>query len=142
MPTQSVLIIDDCENFRLIASHILLDAGLDVWEASCPHNAFELLHKEKFDLILCDLHMPFMNGEGNDEYQTSYQVGILTINELRQLFPTTPVFALTSTDSEDLERIRSSLRGIRAFTKPSSKDELFAIVQQAEGTQQMLSQLQ
>ena len=129
MTTQSILIIDDCDNFRLIASHMLLDAGYLVDEASCPHDAFELIKKEKYDLILCDLHMPFMNGCQGKDFQTSYQVGIMTINELQGLFPRTPVIALTATEPSDLQRIKSALKGISAFTKPSNRKELFEIVE-------------
>lgn len=131
MTTQSILIIDDCENFRLIASHMLLDAGYVVEEASCPHDAFALIRKRsKFDLLyVYSLHMPFMNGGEGKDFQTSYQVGIMTINELQGLFPNTPVIALTATDPSDLERIKSALKGISTFTKPSNRKELFAIVE-------------
>ena len=131
MSTPSVLIIDDCEDFRQIACHILLDAGYDVWDASCPHDAFALLHRERFDLILCDLHMPFKTGPGGEEFETSYQVGIKTIQELRSVFPETPVIALTSTDSVDLNRIKQSLGDIRALTKPKRGVDLMAIVAQS-----------
>lgn len=131
MSTQSILVIDDCDNFRMIICDMLLDAGYIVEEASCPHDAFDKIRREKFDLILCDLHMPFINGEQNRDYQTSYQVGIMTIRELQGLFPATPVIALTATDQSDLERIKSALRGITAFTKPGSRSELFKIVQHA-----------
>ena len=76
--------------------------------------------------------MPFIDGEENKDFQTSYQVGIMTINELQGLFPATPVFALTSTDPSDLERIKSALKGIRAYSKPANKQELFAIVERAQ----------
>lgn len=132
MTTQSILIIDDCEQFRLVASNLLLDAGYVVEDVSCPHDAFELIRKEHFDLILCDLHMPFINGEANRDFQTSYQVGIMTIKELQGLFPATPIIALTSTEPVDLARIKSALKGITAFTKPSSKKELFSIVEKAK----------
>ena len=132
MTTQTILIIDDCENFRLTASCLLLDAGYIVEEASCPHDAFKLIKREKYDLILCDLHMPFINGEENRDFQTSYQVGIMTINELQGLFPNTPVVALTATDPIDLSRIKSALKGITTYSKPSNKQELFDIVERAQ----------
>lgn len=131
MNTLSILIIDDCDNFRMVASHILLDAGHVVEQANCAHDAFDLIRKEKFDIIFCDLHMPFINGEKNEEFQTSYQVGIMTINALQDLFPNTPVLALTSTPPVDLARIKSALKGINAYSKPTSKDELFKIVDYA-----------
>jgi CheY-like chemotaxis protein len=128
MTTQSILIIDDCDNFRLVATNILLDAGYVVQEARCPHDAFELIRKEKFDMIFCDLHMPFTYGEEQADFQISYQVGIMTINELQGLFPDIPVVALTSTHKDDLSRIKSALKGISTFSKPTTKRELFQIV--------------
>jgi CheY-like chemotaxis protein len=131
MNNKSILIIDDCENFRMVASNILLDAGYIVEAAACPYDAFELIRKEDFDIILCDLHMPFTYGEDADEFQTSYQVGIMTIRELQGLYPDKPVIALSATDPDDLSRIKGSLKGINAFSKPQNKRELFAIVAQA-----------
>ena len=129
MTIPSVLIIDDSDDYRLTVCNLLLDAGYDVWDACCPHDAFLLLHREQFDLIICDLHMPFMTGEHGDEFETSYQVGIKTIHELKGLFPNTPIIGLTNTDQQDLQRIRRTLGDIKAFTKPIRNSELMAIVE-------------
>ena len=128
MPIPTVLIIDDSDDFRQMASGLLLDAGFDVWDASCPHDAFSLLHRERFDLILCDLHMPFMNGPEGAEYETSCRVGINTIRELKGLFPDIPVIALTSTDPLDLDRMNCSLGDIKALAKPMRCKDLMTIV--------------
>ena len=132
MTRKSILIIDDCENFRMVVSNILLDAGYIVQAASCPYDAFDLIRKENFDIILCDLHMPFTYGEDAQEFQTSYQVGIMTIKELQGLFPDIPVIALSATDPDDLGRIKSALQGISAFSKPHNKQGLLAILNQIQ----------
>ena len=129
MSTRTILLIDDSEDFRLIAGNLLLDEGYDVWEAPCPHDAFALLKREHFDLILCDLHMPFMTGPEGADYETSYRVGINTIRELQGLFPETPVVAITSTDPSSLSNIREVLQGIPTFSKPKKRAELMTIVE-------------
>ncbi len=129
MPIPSVLIIDDCDEYREVVCDLLLDAGYDVWDASCSHDAFSIVRREQFDLIICDLHMPFMNGSEGEDFQTSYQVGIGTIKELKGVFPNTLIIGLTSTDPSDLKRIRKSIGDIEVFTKPARNQELMAIVE-------------
>lgn len=129
--THSILLIDDNEEFRLIASSLLLDEGYDVWEAACPKEAFLILKTEKIDLIVCDLHMPFSIGKDRNEYEESFRVGVKTITELAWVFPETPIVALSAAAPSDLNRIAQYLTPVPAYSKPSKTYDLLTIVQKS-----------
>ena len=61
-----ILIVDDSRAMRLIVMRTLREAGFghhDFFEASDGLAAFDMLLKDRFDLILCDWNMPMMTGE-------------------------------------------------------------------------------
>lgn len=129
--TKTVLLIDDHDDFRLIASSLLLDAGYDVFEASCPKEAFSILKDEKVDLILCDLHMPFSIEDDREDYEESFKVGVKTVTELAWVFPEIPIVALSAASTSDLKRISTYLEPVQAFSKPEHTHELLDIVQRS-----------
>jgi signal transduction histidine kinase len=58
----SILLVDDDDAVRSIASAFLRDAGYSVLEASGAPQALVLLHTQPFDLVMTDLAMPGMDG--------------------------------------------------------------------------------
>ncbi|EAZ82502.1 PAS domain S-box protein [Algoriphagus machipongonensis] len=69
-----VLIVDDNDNNRLIVREMLLLKNIHATEATNGFEALQILTKEeKFDVILMDYHMPFMDG-------------IETIRKIREIF--------------------------------------------------------
>lgn len=59
---KKILVTDDNEINRLLASTILLNFGAHITEASNGEEAFERLKTENFDLVLMDIQMPVMDG--------------------------------------------------------------------------------
>ncbi len=57
-----ILIVDDNEMNRLVASTILLNYGSQIMVADSGEMALEMVDKEDFDLILMDIQMPVLNG--------------------------------------------------------------------------------
>ena len=58
-----VLVVDDNENNRIILRQMLLLKQISTVEASNGYEALQLLAKgEKFDAIIMDYHMPYMDG--------------------------------------------------------------------------------
>ena len=58
-----VLIVDDNDNNRMILKHILLLKQIESVEAKNGFEAFKILSEgQKFDVLLIDYHMPFMDG--------------------------------------------------------------------------------
>ena len=125
---KSILIIDDCQEYRETTANLLLDAGYDVWEATCPKEAFEILHRESFDLIVCDLHMPFATDETQNEFVVSFEVGVKTVRELREVFPEIPVIALSTTAQADLKRITRFIESVPTYSKPIYSKEYLDLV--------------
>lgn len=57
-----ILIVDDLEFNRDLLSEVLEGTGYDIVSAESGNQAFEIIKKERPDLILLDLMMPEMNG--------------------------------------------------------------------------------
>ncbi len=129
--TRSILVIDDNDDFREIIECILLDAEYCVRAVRCPDEAYQVLHEESFDLIICDLNMPFTLGEHRDEYPFSFEVGVKTIQELGWVFPTRPIIAVSAAAPSDIEKLRVDLGDLPVLSKPCAPSELLALVEQS-----------
>jgi PleD family two-component response regulator len=73
----SVLIVDDEENFLLLLDWILTKDGFRVKTASDAYQALNLLDEESFNLAIIDIQMSPIDG-----------IGLLS--ELRKISPSTP----------------------------------------------------
>ncbi|HVY90001.1 MAG TPA: response regulator [Hyphomonadaceae bacterium] len=62
MPALRVLIVDDAAGMRVYLRSILASAGYQCVEATDGGAAFDLLLKDRFDLVITDLNMPQMDG--------------------------------------------------------------------------------
>jgi CheY-like chemotaxis protein len=58
----SVLVVDDQRDALLVLERILEGATASVKTASCAEDAFEILSRERFDVIVSDIAMPGMDG--------------------------------------------------------------------------------
>ena len=126
---KSILVIDDSSDFRETTRWILNDAGYEVWEAGCPAEAYPILEKEEFDLILCDLHMPFAEGPEREQFKVSCEVGMRTVKELSWVYPDLPIAVLSSASWHDLQRLSRQLDPVPAFTKPKHWREMVELVE-------------
>ncbi len=126
-----ILLIDDSEDYREIIGTILLDAGYVVSEARCPDEAFGLLFGMKFDLILCDLHMPFTLDRHMPEFPYSVEVGVQTIEQLQSALPKTPIIAITASMPSDRETLRDRIEVVPILRKPFPADTLIQAVEWA-----------
>ena len=62
--TKRVLIVDDEDNIRVVLTNLLSREGYRTTEAANGREALELLNREVFDFILCDVRMPGLDGPG------------------------------------------------------------------------------
>lgn len=125
---KTILLIDDDPGFVEITVEILSSVGYEVTAANSPSEAFPLLMDELFDLVICDLHMPFTAGEKQGEFKYSYEVGIRTIKEIHWAVPNLPMIALTSAPIHDLSRVATMIDPIPAYSKPASSRKLVDLV--------------
>ena len=59
-----VLVVDDEESMRHMLSVMLKKQGYDAVTVENAECALEVLKKDEFDFILCDIRMPGMGGLG------------------------------------------------------------------------------
>ncbi len=115
---KSVLVIDDNLNNRTILEYTLMHWGIKFTGAESGAAGLELLsHKNRYDLIIVDYHMPEMNGMD-------------TIKLIREMLDETnyeqPIMMLHSS-SDDVSLFESAKKYRVRFmlTKPIKQDELY-----------------
>ena len=114
---KTIMIIDDSASLRQVVGIALTGAGYEVVEACDGRDALNQLTGRKFNLMLCDVNMPNMDG-------------ISFLKALRQLpaYKFTPVIMLTTEAGEDKKR-EGQAAGARAWVvKPFKPEQLLHAV--------------
>jgi serine phosphatase RsbU (regulator of sigma subunit)/DNA-binding response OmpR family regulator len=116
-----VLVVDDLEASRFIASSWLRRNGHAVTEASTAAEALSTLAAQRVDLVLLDVHLPDMSG--------------FDVTELIKADPRTssiPVVLISAMHIEPEDKISGLRRGADAYlTEPLDPGELIANVEAA-----------
>lgn len=115
MPNK-VLIVDDAPVIRELLEDFFTDAGFEVEMAVNGREGFEKAVTNDYLLIICDVHMPEMNGVD------------LVIN-LRQEKPESKVIIMDSMPGKDADRATES-GAMGCLAKPFDLDELRQIVKE------------
>ncbi|HBF33102.1 TPA: hypothetical protein DDW35_00925 [Candidatus Sumerlaeota bacterium] len=107
-----ILVADDTEELLTIIQLTLSTIGAHVSLAHDGKQAIELLHKEPFDLVLCDYDMP-------------HHDGMQVLREARKIKPTPPLFILM-TGKGTIELAVDAMRegAFHFIEKPVPPDEL------------------
>jgi signal transduction histidine kinase/CheY-like chemotaxis protein/HPt (histidine-containing phosphotransfer) domain-containing protein len=85
---KKILVVDDNEMNRLVATTILQEYGVLLTEAANGEEATRLMNEQDFDLVLMDIQMPVMNGLDATAYirnklKSEVPVIALTANAIR-----------------------------------------------------------
>ena len=118
---KKVLIVDDNDNNRLILEQMLLLKGIDSVLAKNGFEALQLLATgEKFDVILMDYHMPYIDG-------------LDTISKIRESFDETEtmqpiVLLFSSSDDETIIRRCEELQVNARLVKPVKMSDLYGLL--------------
>ncbi len=117
----SILLVEDNEMNRLVATHSLHYFGVTVEEAENGVMAIEMLKRKAYDIILMDLQMPVMGG---------FEATQLIRKELKL---TTPVIALTANAfKNEIEKCLEN--GMNDYvTKPFDEKQLLQVLQKYAG---------
>jgi hypothetical protein len=107
----NVLVVEDNAINRKLAKIILENMGQVVTFANSGELALAITQKQKFDLILMDIHMPGING-----VETSHQI--------RKNNILTPIVALTADIFEIQKNDAGSFKFDDYLTKPINKKQL------------------
>jgi two-component system, chemotaxis family, chemotaxis protein CheY len=62
MKAKRILVVDDMEMYRRMASQALIAAGYDVLEAENGRDGLEVLEQSDIHAVVSDLNMPVMDG--------------------------------------------------------------------------------
>jgi DNA-binding NtrC family response regulator len=121
----SVLIVDDEKVQTSILGDILTHEGFDVITENNPEQALSLAQNQSFDLVICDMKMPQMDG-------------IELLKRLRKIHPDLNVIIMTAFGT-----IETAVKAMRegAFDyvmKPFSKEELLITIQRAIKNQELM----
>ncbi len=113
-----ILAVDDSASMRQMVGFTLKAAGYEVAEAEDGVAALQLARSERFQLILCDVNMPNMDG-------------ITLVRELRQLpeYKFTPLLVLTTESGQDKKSEGKSAGATGWLVKPFNPEQLIATVQ-------------
>jgi DNA-binding response OmpR family regulator len=104
------LVADDDLLIRWSIYEALSEGGIDVTVAPDGDEAAEILAKESFDIVICDLKMP-----GRD--------GLSLTMDVRQRCPGAAVFLMTAFGSEETETTATEM-GITYLRKPVDIEKL------------------
>ncbi len=114
-----VLVVDDHQSARMIASGLLTGLGLSVECAVNGVEAISLFEASSFDLVLMDIHM-----EGLDGFDTTKR---LRLAEEKNGRHRVPIFALTAQRTITGDDLYAAAGIDAAMTKPLSVKELASV---------------
>lgn len=114
-----ILVVDDEEQVRELAVHVLTRAGYSVVSAASAAEALEVVAAESIDLVVSDVVMPGLTG-----------IDLLT--ELRRQKPGLPVVLMTGGSSEPERTAKAIELGASAVvSKPYTHAELTNAIAEA-----------
>lgn len=116
LQNKKILVVDDNEMNRLVATTILQEYGVLITEAANGAEATGLMDEQEFDLVLMDIQMPVMNG---------LEATSIIRNELKSAIP---VIALTANAIRG-ENEKCFAAGMNDYlSKPFEENQLIQIV--------------
>ena len=122
MPSGRILVVDDEADVRKTVRLTLVKAGYEVIEAEDGEKGIEQIRSGdnpiKVDAIVCDIHMPKVNGMEAIEY-------------FRAQFPSVPVIVLTGKPEVSDVSTLFKQGVVEYLVKPVKPEELTAVVTKA-----------
>jgi DNA-binding NarL/FixJ family response regulator len=118
MPKSKILIIEDQAPMRRNVALMLELEGYDTCTAENGRIGIEIAHREKPDLILCDVMMPELDG-----------YGVVQALRVEDAFATTPFIFLTAKSDRSDIRAGMNFGADDYLTKPVVRDDLLAAIQ-------------
>jgi CheY-like chemotaxis protein len=113
-----ILVIDDDSLVVATIRSVLKRTSHEVATASSGRDAIALLQTVDFDLALCDMIMPDMEG-------------LETITHVKRLKPNIPVIAMSGggrTKNMDFLRLAETMGAVDSLRKPFSGEEILKVI--------------
>jgi len=119
MELKKILVVDDEESVCGMICVLLQKEGYQVSGASGGNEALERLGEEAFDLVLCDIRMPGMDG-------------LALLDKVGSLYPDIIVIMMSAFGTVDLA-VEAMKRGAYDYiSKPFKPDEVFLTLRKAQ----------
>ena len=120
-----LLVVDDEKNLRLVIQRELIRQGHEAETAPDGQAAWEMMETRDFDVLLCDINMPRLDGMG-------------LLRRLKEKMPNAPeVIMLTGQGTVETAIEAMKLGAYDYLTKPYRIAELSALVKQAAEKKQL-----
>jgi len=101
---EKILIVDDTPVIRQFLIDVMTDLGFAVHTAENGRLGLDLVIQNDYALIICDVHMPVMNG-------------LQTVLEIKKIKPEIPIIMTDSFPDKEAEEAAQA-GAIRCLTKP------------------------
>jgi DNA-binding NtrC family response regulator len=112
-----ILVIDDASVIRNFLKEVLTDCGFEVDCVANGRDGLDLLDKNEYAIVFCDVHMPILNG-------------VQTVKEIRKSNPFLPVIMTDSFPEKEAEEA-ARIGAIRCLAKPFDLHELKTAIDSA-----------
>jgi CheY-like chemotaxis protein/anti-sigma regulatory factor (Ser/Thr protein kinase) len=116
--TKSILIVDDDPQILLMLAELLRGSGFHVETAKDGDAGLQRIRNETFDLVLCDVWMPSMDG-------------LQVLEQMGSLENRPPVIMMTADDTPDLVLKAVRGRALQVVGKPFKTQAILDLVKQA-----------
>lgn len=119
MELHKILVVDDEESVRSMICVLLQKEGFQLSNAAGGEEALERLGEEPFDLVLCDVRMPGMDG-------------LEVLDNITRLYPDITVIMMSAFGTVDLA-VEAMKRGAYDYiSKPFKPDEILLTMRKAQ----------
>jgi len=115
---QTILVVDDEPNYRLIISELLKDEGYETFTAGSGEEAMKVVRETDLDLIITDMLMPGMTG-------------LELLTEAKIFNPDLPVIMITAFGEVEKAVAAMQAGAFNYLTKPFNNDELLVSIKKA-----------
>jgi DNA-binding NtrC family response regulator len=122
-----VLVVDDDNLLRRLVTDQLSRSGFEAAAAAGAQEALEALHETDYDVVLLDIQMPGMSG-------------LEALRQIRQTEDAPEVIMLTADTSLSTGIEAMRLGAYDYLTKPSTLDEMEAIIRKADEKRRLVRQ--
>lgn len=115
LKNKKILLVEDNKINQMITYKMLLNKGIFCEIIGNGEDAIETAQKNKFDLILMDVHLPGINGT-------------IATEEIRKFDTKIPIIALTAISLDENREMLLSFGMTDVLTKPFVPEEFYAVI--------------
>lgn len=119
MELKKILVVDDENSVRNMITVLLQKEQFDASGASSGEEALQILGERPFDLVLCDIRMPGMDG-------------LEVLSTIRSLYPDTTVIMMSAFGTVDLAVEAMKQGAYDYISKPFKTDEILLTLRKAQ----------